>query len=1846
MRGLGISNARSIHRSPRFHVFRGAWDGAPVVAKQAVTPEAAEALRREYEMLHRVEGPGVAKALALDERSGNPMLVLEDAGPEDLSALIARGPLSVETFLHIAVALAETLARVHAASIVHRDICPENVVLRHPHEPTLVDFDLATDAVTVVPLTPPEALQGTLATMSPEQTGRLNRVVDARSDLYSLGATLYGMLTGALPFAQTSAAAVVRAHLIRTPVSASAIIPQVPPTLARIVDRLLEKAPEDRYQSADALAEDLRTARTQWYAHRSIEPFELGLLDRRRVLTLPDSLYGRDVELGAVREVMKRVRAGAREVVTIIGEPGTGKSALLDAIAANVGAPVLRAQFGAPGGAPYAPLLSAFGARLEAIAADPLGSSALRRRITEALGPNAAALAELLPELRAVLGSMPAVARARPPEDALRFRFTFVALARALARPEAPLVLVLDDVQWADSASVDMLRALATDSEAAHLLLVTACRPGCRTFQAPGATATTLILGPLSFDDVTAFVADALSTDRARARPLAEIVYRHSAGVPLLVRSVLSSFYQMRLLVYDERRSAWRWDLKRIASLPLPARAVDVLIRVIERLPPATRDALAVAACIGRSFELALLAAVRNESVDACAGHLWAAVREGVIRPAELERASSPAYRFAHDRVQQAAYELVPEAERSAIHLRIGRALLASRCDDEALFEIVEQLERGADRIDSDEQAIALAALELSAGRRARASVAYGPALGFFERGIAHLPKNAWRTHHDLAFDLHRDAIECCYVTGDPARLDAIASRAEAESLTALERAELSRLRVSSLTQDGRFEEAVAHGREALARLGVELPERVDDAELRAEIERVRVKLASRGREALIDWPRAEDPFVCARSTLLGQVATPLYFIDPDLSTLADVMILPMALEHGTTPEAPTSLLAIARYLVAVQGDWAQAERIARVALEAARRSDDRARESETLANVAIFVQPWHAPVRSCVPLLRRAYELGAASGGMTFAAYARTSEVIARFAACEPLCAVEVEADAARELGHRVGNPIGELPALLLARAVRRLRAAAPSPDPLDPETLRLIERNPIPAHYRQLLELEMAVIFGRFDDARRYAEACDRFVPFVRGMVAHVHSCFFGALARAASPSGAEELGDIRRHHAAIARWARGSPESFAFMERALGAEIARLEGRDVAAFDQYDRAIELASEQRATLFEALVCERAAAHHRSRERDRAASLYLASARDAYARWGATAKVQQLEAQLPTFIGATPAREARIRSAAAFELTAVQRAADEIISALEWDPLLERILSATRDLAGATRAALVLVEDGRLAVRGVLDEAELRATPMRATLGGGIPLATTVVEQAFRSGETALVIDARDASTDDPYLESHDVRSVLAIPVQHYAVRTGVLYLEHRISPRAFDAQQIAALELLAAHVTTALENWSLFDKLRHEIEERRRTEERVRFLLDASTALAESLDLQTTLGRVARLSVARITEYCAIDLYEEGGVCRIAEACAHELGSGLAEIPRMFEPSSASPIAIARRGQAVLVPALSSTDLALFSTDAEHLAHLRELGLRTLVSVPITARGQVLGAMSLASARRRVRYGSIDIRLAEELAARVALAVENARLYLAAREAVRVRDEFLSVASHELRGPVSALQLTLQGLTSGLLPQLPSEASRPLAIAERQGQRLAKLINELLDVSRLRAKKLYLHLEPIALSELVADIAERFEGELAKAECTLEVFVPPGIVGRWDPSRLGQVIENLLSNAIKFGRGKPIEIRAECSDKTARLVIRDHGVGIPTERIPYIFDRFERAVSPEHFGGLGLGLYIVREIVGALDGRVQVESVEGEGASFTVELPLGGPAHATVEETHGRSA
>ncbi|HMC47657.1 MAG TPA: AAA family ATPase, partial [Caballeronia sp.] len=704
----------------------------------------------EYGLAPLLDSSWAAQPLALYRRREPPMLVLDDDGGEPLHRSLGR-PLELTRCLRIAANLARVVGHVHRCGLVHKDIKPANVLVDGNGNVRLTGFGIASQLPHEhQPPSPPEIVAGTFAYMAPEQTGRMNRSIDTRSDLYSLGVTLYEMLTGSLPFTASDAMEWIHCHIARRPTPPGERVDGIPATVEGIVLKLLAKAAEDRYQTAAGVEADLRSCLVAWEARHRIEPFPLGAHDASDRLLIPEKLYGRGAQIEALVTAFDRVVAnGAVELVLISGYPGIGKSSVVSELHRVLVPP--RGLFASgkfdqyKRDIPYVPFAQAF----QTLVRNLLSKSdaeveTWRHALMEALGPNGQLIVNLIPELALIIGEQPG-APTLPPQDAQnRFQIVFRRFLGVFAQPEHPLALFIDDLQWVDTATLDLLAHLVTHPDVKHVLLVGAYRdnevdashPFARTLESINHAEGRLRqieLAPLTPDSVTQLVADSLHCDSATAGPLAQLVHEKTGGNPFFTIQFLTTLTDEDLLTFDQRAAMWCWYLPRIRAKGFTENVADLMAAKLSRLPPLTQDALGQLACLGNVAEVTALTWVQGGSEETMHANLWEAVRTGLVfRDAN-------AYEFAHDRVQEAAYALIPADERAAAHLRIGRALVsrtAPEALEDAIFDIVNHLNRGATLIVTESEREQAVALNLIAGIRAMSSTAYAAALSYLAQGV------------------------------------------------------------------------------------------------------------------------------------------------------------------------------------------------------------------------------------------------------------------------------------------------------------------------------------------------------------------------------------------------------------------------------------------------------------------------------------------------------------------------------------------------------------------------------------------------------------------------------------------------------------------------------------------------------------------------------------------------------------------------------------------------------------------------------------------------------------------------------------------------------------------------------------------------------------------------------------------------------------------------------------------------------------------------------------------------------------------------------------------------------
>src|SRR5499427_1121882 len=978
---------------------------ASVVAQPA--PESLQRLAHPYALREVLEPTWATRPLALVPYQGRLTLVLTDPGGEMLARLVGQ-PWEVTPFLRVAIGLAATLGQLHTRGLLHKDIKPAHILVNSATGETwLTGFGIASRLPREHPAPePPEVIAGTLAYMAPEQTGRMHRSVDARSDLYALGVTLYQMLTGELPFTASDPMELVHCHIARRPVPPADHTPGVPVALSAIVTKLLAKPAEDRYQTAAGVAADLRHCLRAWERTGRIGPFPLGASDTPDVLRIPEKLYGREPEVRALRAAFERVvTRGTPELVLVSGSAGIGKSAVVHALHEAI---VPRRGLFAFGKCdqykrdiPYATLAQVFQDLIRQLLVKRDEDLARwRTAMLEALGANGRLVVDLVPELALLIGPQPPVPEMPPHESENRFLASLGGFLGVFARREHPLVLFLDDLQWLDAATLQFLVSLMTRSHSGTLLAVGAYRDNevgsahplrhmVESVRQAGALVEEIVLGPLSRHDCCHMVADSVGCEASQVEAVGQLLHEKTAGNPFFAIQFLTALWEEHLLAFDTTRSAWTWDIDAICARDFTDNVADLMIAKLQRLPAVTQEALQRFACVGHSAHVATLALVKGGSEEAVHAELWEALREGLVSR------RGDAYGFLHDRVQEAAYALIPEPRRPEAHVRIGRWLLSHILQEaisDRVFEIVNQLNRGVALITDLSERDTLRQLNAQAGRRAKHATAYAAARGYLHQATALLRPEAWRTQYEDTFTTYLERCECEYLTGHFDVAQELSRLMLENARSDLDRAQVYRLRISLSQLAGRSADVLTALREALQLFGIAWPESTADIQAASEEEHRAVAINLRGRcvTELVDAPAVTDPTVqmlislIAESLFVASGWTVQHSYFPWLATRG----INVCLRHGHTAESSILYEGYARARVTV-GDFHSAFEFSDMALRLAAKFEHPRLQAIVDFRHGFFVNPWRNHIATSLPSLHQGFAALVRSGDVLYAGYA-----------------------------------------------------------------------------------------------------------------------------------------------------------------------------------------------------------------------------------------------------------------------------------------------------------------------------------------------------------------------------------------------------------------------------------------------------------------------------------------------------------------------------------------------------------------------------------------------------------------------------------------------------------------------------------------------------------------------------------------------------------------------------------------------------------------------------------------------------------------------------------------
>ncbi len=1814
----GIADLRVLREDGGLVFCRGARDNAEgipdgvlmlIPASEQPTLATLDRLAHEYSLKDELDSTWAIQPLELVRDRGRTVLVLEDHGGELLSALVGM-PMDVERFLRLAVSMAEAVGKVHRRGLIHKDVKPGNVLVNiASNEVRLTGFGIASRlARERQPPDPPEVIAGTLAYMAPEQTGRMNRSVDLRSDLYSLGVTFYEMLTGSFPFTASDPMEWVHCHIAKKALAPGERASGIPQVLSSIVMKLLAKTAEERYQTAAGVEADLRRCLSAWQSQGRIDPFPPGANDASDRLLISEELYGREPEIATLLAAFDRVVAqGTPELVLVSGYSGVGKSSVVNELHKVLVPP--RGLFAAgkfdqyKRDIPYATLAQAFQTLIRQILVKSEAEvDEWRRALAEALGVHGQLMIELVPELEFIIGKQPAVPELPPQEARNRFQLVFRRFLGAFATPEHPLALFLDDLQWLDAATLDLIEKFVTHAEVRHLLLVGAYRdnevgpaqPLLRALElikSGDARVAEIVLAPLGLDDVGRLAGSALRCDLDRARPLAQLVHEKTGGNPFFAIQFLTELAEEGLVAFDPTVPGWQWDLDRIRAKNYSGNVVDLMAAKLRRLSVSTQDALKQFACLGNAAETFILILVQGETMHTAFGE---AVQAGLVVQ------QGRAYKFLHDRIQQAAYSLISDAHRADVHLRIGRVLLAGMTADqlaEHLFDVANQLNQGAARLIDRDGKAEVATINLRAGRKAKASAAYASALAYFSAGVALLDEDDWTSRYDLTFSLQLECAECELLTGAFDSAGQLIEQLLQRAASKVDEAAAYCLKVRLHFMRSDYKQAAETALTCLTRLGIDIPARPTKGQVQAEYETLWKILDERSIESLIDLPLMTNPELQAAMEIFSVLLVPAYSSDIRLYCLLVCRMVQISLRHGTSDASAFAFVTWGFILGAVFHRYDDGYRFAKLACDLVAEHGFVASQAKiyVIAGVVAF---WTHPIADAIDFERRGLRIAIETGDQAVACLAMWHGLQLRLMRNDPLDVLGREADLALDFAReaKFGDALTRFESQQRFIATMQGRTATFSTfsDAHFDETmfeLRLtgVQMTTLVCGY-WVIKLKARLLSGDYVEALAAADKARALLPDVVGQTVLPDYFYYAALtvsalyetASADEQQAWREL--LREHRQQLHELAEHNPPTFGDRHTLVCAEIARVEGRDADAMRLYEQAIRSAHDHGFAQNEGLGYEVAARFYETRGVETFASTCLRNARDCYLRWGADGKVRQLDRLYPHLAAPAGLRPpATIGSDVRhLDVASILKASQALSSEIVLPKLIERLMTIAIENAGADRGLLILPAGDEYLI-----QAEARATgdqievTMRQEPITGINSPESLVRYVIRTHESVILDDGSKPNlfSADDYLRDRQPKSILCLPLVKQQELVGVLLLENALTTFAFTPARIAVLELLAAQAAISLENTRLYSDLQER-------EARVRRLVDSNIIgiLIGTLDGQVQEANQAFLKTVG---------YDQA-----------DLVSG-------------------RLHRTELTPA------EWHNRDAQAVAELRTTG---------TFRPYEKEYLRKDGSRVPVLIGGTTF---DEQGATVIFIVDlserkRAEAEIAHANRVAIMGQLTASIAHEVSQPLAAL-LTNAGTVVRWLDRQPPnlEKARPLIdniIGD--GMRAAGIVSRIRDLS----KKAPMRKESLEVNEAILDVmgltraAMSENVVLAKLQLAKEL---PSILG--DRVQLQQVILNLIMNAIESMSGvsegsRELVISTARTEADAILArVSDLGQGLPEADAEQIFDAFYTTKA----SGLGMGLSICRSIVEAHGGRLWAEPNEPQGAVFCFTLPLTGEDH-----------
>ncbi|MCW5318453.1 AAA family ATPase [Nostoc sp. KVJ3] len=1500
----GYAISEELYNGSRTLVYRGYQDtdSLPVVIKLLKNPYPSFSelvqFRNQYTIAKNLNSPLIIATYSLETYQNGYALVMEDFGGISLKDYFTRVEtryiVSLQEFLEIAITLCNTLDILYRERIIHKDIKPSNILINlKTKQIKLIDFSIASllprETQTLIN---PNVLEGTLAYISPEQTGRMNRGIDYRTDFYSLGVTFYELLTGVLPFLSNEPMELVHCHIAKVAPLVHEISPEIPPVLSEVVKKLMAKNAEDRYQSALGLKFDLENCLTQLQETGKIGDFEIGRRDVCDRFLIPDKLYGREAEVSTLLQAFERVSQGATEMMLVAGFSGIGKTAVVN----EVHKPIVRQrgyfikgkydQFNR--NIPFSAVVQAFRDLMGQLLSESDSELHIwKTQILQALRDNGQIILEVIPELERIIGKQAPATELSGTAAQNRFNLLFQKFIQVFTTKEHPLVMFLDDLQWADSASLNLMQLLMNESESRYLLMIGAYRdnevspahPLMLTLDAiakANATINTITLGSLSQCSLNQLVADTLNCHILTAQALTELISLKTKGNPFFATQFLKALYQDGLIQFDFNLGYWQCDLAEIRTVAMSDDVVEFMASQLQKLPSDTQDILKLAACIGAQFDLHTLAIVSQQSESDAAVALWKALQEGLIIPqseiykfymGELDTTQNTQqvslnYKFLHDRVQQAAYSLIPEEQKQATHLAIGRLLLQNIPDAEleaSIFEIVNQLNVGIELLAHPVERDKLAKLNLIAGRKARASAAYELSLKHSSLGIDLLETNAWGNQYDLSYALHIVAAESAYLIGNFERAQQCVEFVLENAKSLIDKIIVYEVSINIYIANERFTEALEISLQVLKNLGIDMPNSPTVTDLEQASSKTTHLIEEKNIEDLIYLPEMTDSYALSAMRLLNLVVVPAYQRSLNSFLLTIYIAVQLSIKYGNSSFSASFYTLYGMVLCSISNDIERGYQFGMLALNLMNQLQDKQFHSRIFTFLLAFIVHWKSHPKNFISFGLTGYQIGLETGDLENTAWNCFHECQTSYLIGQELTELQqkmtIRSAIIRQGKHKLQLDLNEIQ----RQVILNLMGYSENPCCLIGEAFN--EEQAVPQyqvansiqalHCVYLHKLILCFLFEEYTLILDLATLAANYIGGVLGQAVVPVFHYYDSLARLAVFSKSSEVDQnkilemVKKNQSKLREWSGYAPMNHLHKFYLVEAEQHHVLGNRTEAMDYYDRAISGAKENEYIQEEALANELAAKFYLNWGKEKVAAGYMQEAYYCYAHWGAKAKVADLEKRYPQLLApilqnnrsslssnetifalgsvtSTSYPTSSNSVSVALDLATILKASQTISGEIELEKLLSSLLSIIIENAGADKCVLMLMESGNLMIRALAlvgVQNEILTNPKSVAESRYLPVG--LINTVKRSLQSAVIVDARVHSQliNDSYIQQQQPKSILCSPILHQGKLLGVLYLENNLATGAFTSDRIELLNLLCAQAAISLENAQLYE-------------------------------------------------------------------------------------------------------------------------------------------------------------------------------------------------------------------------------------------------------------------------------------------------------------------------------------------------------------------------------------------------------------------------------------------